>query len=127
MATPNFIKSFQATSVAIAGFLIVAAAAGDKVQLATAATDPLRGTSGSLGADADGMVDVDLAGIGAVRLGGTVANGDPLTSDANGKAIKALPTNSTQVRIIGFATQAGVLDDIVDYHIAPGTLSKASA
>jgi hypothetical protein len=44
-----------------------------------------------MGGSTGGMVDVVRAGLASVRLGGTVAAGDPLTSDANGKAVKAVP------------------------------------
>jgi hypothetical protein len=68
------------------------------------------------------------AGRGFARPGGgAVAFGDPITSDAAGAAIKALPNASTQVRIIGFAHAAGVAGDIIPYFISPGCLSKASA
>ncbi|MBN9334708.1 hypothetical protein [Devosia sp.] len=121
-------KSFKATAAAIAGFLIAKhSAANGTIEVASSSTDPLIGAVDSLGVEASGLADFNLAGMAPVRLGGAVAAGDPLTSDANAKAIKALPANSTQVRIIGFALAAGVADDIIDYHIAPGCLSKASA
>jgi hypothetical protein len=121
-------KSFRATAAAITGFLIVkASAANGTVEIAGANTDLLVGVVDAMGVAASGMADIGLVGQGEVRLGGTVAFGDQLTSDAAGKAIKALPSNSTQVRTIGFAHAPGVADDIIPYHIAPGTLSKASA
>lgn len=121
-------KSFRATAAAIAGYLIVkASAAGGTIEVAGANTDPLIGTIDSLGVEASGMGDVALLGQGEVRLGGAVAFGDRLTSDANGKAIKALPSASTQVNIIGVAHAPGVLNDVIPYHIAPGCLAKASA
>lgn len=128
MTSKIFTKSFLATGVAIAGYLIAKhSAAGGTIEIASANTDLLLGAVDSLGVEAGGLADFSLGGGSEVRLGGTVAQGDPLTSDANGKAIKALPANSTQVRIIGFALAAGVADDIIPYHIAPGCLSKASA
>ena len=46
------------------------------------------GISGRLGASVSGdRCDVTRAGLEEVQYGGTVAAGDPLTSDANGKAI----------------------------------------
>jgi hypothetical protein len=121
-------KSFRATAVAIAGYRIVRAAAGTNlVERATALTDSLIGTADSMGCAAGDMLDVALLGQGEVVLGGAVAFGDPITSDAAGAAIKALPNASTQVRIIGFAHAAGVAGDIIPYFISPGCLSKASA
>jgi hypothetical protein len=121
------VKSFRATAAAISGYLIVKAAAGGAVSVASAATDSLIGASGSMGAPASGMVDVDMAGISEVRLGGNVVFGDPLTSDADGKAIKAVPVAGSIVRIIGFALSEGAADDIAPYHIAPGVLVTPAA
>ena len=123
----RYVKSYVA-SVAIAGYLVVKAAGdGAKLALATAATDLLMGAADSMGAEAGGALDLALGGIGEVILGGTVAFGEPLTANASSQAIKALPANSTQVRIIGYALAAGVAGDIIPYHIALGQLSKASA
>lgn len=127
MTSKVFTKSFRAAA-AMAGYLIAKhSAANGTVELATGNTDPLIGAVDSLGVDAGDLADFNLGGAGQVRYGGNVAAGDPLTADANSKAIKALPANSTQVRIIGFALVAGVADDIGEYFIAPGCLSKASA
>lgn len=126
MTNALLIKSFRSAS-AIAGFLIVKAAAGGAAAVAAAATDPLLGAAGSMGVPAGGMLDVDMAGVSEVRLGGNVVAGDPLTADAAGKAIKALPVANAIVRIIGFAMSDGAADDIIPYHIAPGTLTKPAA
>jgi hypothetical protein len=126
MSSP-YIKSFQATSVAIAAYLIVTAAANDKVELANAPSDLLIGTSGSLGADADGMVDVTMNGFGEVTLGGSVAFGDPITSDANGKGVKGEPSEAGQVRYIGFAMEAGVAGDVIQYQPSLGSFSPIAA
>lgn len=86
---------------------------------ASAATDKLLGTSDELDHTTGEMVDVSVLPVSRVRLGGTVAAGDALTSDANGKAIA---TTTAGNRLIGFAEVAGVLDDIVTYVRAPGVL-----
>ncbi len=120
-------KSYEASAV-IAAYIIVAfsdAAASSKVATASAATQPLAGTTGQVGASAAGlMVDVEKEGVPKVTLGGAVSAGDPLTSDANGKAVKATVAGS---RVIGFAEQPGVAGDIIDYLSAPGTLAIAEA
>lgn len=121
--TPTFIKSFRAL-VAVAGNLIVKAGV-DGVSVAGSGTDPLIGTSDSMGAHADAMVDVVQGGHGEVRAGGTFAFGDPLTSDAQGRAIKAEPAAGTVVRIIGFAMQDADENDIVPYLFAPGCIAAA--
>jgi hypothetical protein len=80
-----------------------------------------------MGCDASEMLDVIMAGEGEVTAGGNIAFGDPLTSDANGKAVKAVVTSSASVRIAGFANQAAVAGDVFRYTIAPGFLTKPSA
>lgn len=128
MTSTAYTKGFRATAAAIAGYRILkASAANGTVEIASAATDKLIGVSDSLGVEASGIADVGLSGQGEVCLGGNVAFGDELTSDANGKAITAPTTNSAQIRIIGIAHAAGVLNDVIPYHIAPGCKSKASA
>lgn len=86
---------------------------------ASAATDKIIGTSDELAHAAGEVVDVAVGSVPKVRLGGTVAAGDALTSDANGKAIA---TTTTGNRIIGYAEAAGVLDDVITYLRALSTI-----
>jgi hypothetical protein len=121
-------KSFLATAVAIAPYLIVkATAAAETVQIAGAATDPLVGSSGQLGCDAGGLLDIVQAGEDEVTAGGNIAFGDPLTSDANGKAVKATATAGSTVSIIGYANQKAVAGDVFRYRVAPGLLYAPAA
>ena len=94
------------------------AAAGSCVK-AAAATDALLGTSDELDHVAGEAVDVAVGPVPKVRLGGTVAAGAWLTSDANGKAVA---TTTTGNQVIGRAEVAGVLDDVITYLRAPGHL-----
>lgn len=124
---PLLTQSYR-TAAAVAAYLIVAHGSDARTAaVASAATDPLIGTVGEYGSEAGGMADVVKVGVSEVKLGGTVANGDPLTSDAAGKAIKAVETAGTSVRIIGFAESDGEADDIIPYFVAPGFLSNPSA
>jgi len=86
---------------------------------AAAANDKLLGTSDELDHNAGEVVDVSMGTVPKVKLGGAVAVGDALTSDANGKAIA---TTTIGHRIIGFAEVAGVLDDVITYIRAPGVV-----
>ena len=86
---------------------------------ASAATDKIIGTSDELDHVTGEMVDIAVGLVPKVRLGGTVAAGDALTSDANGKAIA---TTTTGNRIIGYAEVAGVADDVITYLRALGTI-----
>lgn len=124
---PTFIRAYVAAA-AIAGYRIVAfAAPGADSTITTAAanTDALLGVSDAMGADAGGMCDVHRGGLVSVQYGGPVNAGDPLTSDANGKAIVAVPAAGSTLRIIGYADAPGVADDIADVFFAPGLLHPA--
>lgn len=123
MTTPVLTKSFRVGAAAIAGFLIAKFGAGGLAEVAGAGTDPLIGAAGSLGAPANGMVDVTETGWSEVRAGGNIAWGDPLTSNNAGKAVKAVPVPGSVVRIIGFARSDAAADDVIPYLVAPCVLS----
>lgn len=109
--------------VAIAAYLIIKHGTADNTAtLATAATDKLIGVNEALNKDAGEMIDYPTAGTGQVRLGGNVTRGDPITADAASKGVTAAPAAGANVRIIGFALQSGVLNDVIDYQIAPGLM-----
>jgi hypothetical protein len=106
---------------AIAAFLIIKHGSVDNTAVpATAPSDLLLGTNDALGKASGEMVDYPVAGVGEVVLGGAVTRGQPITADAASKGIAAAPAAGANARIIGFALQSGVADDVVDYHIAPG-------
>ena len=96
----------------------------EAVKAATGATVALVGTTDELGKLSNGRVDVCTGGIPEVALGGTVAAGDPLTSDASGKAVKATAAGN---RILGFALVSGASGDIIPYQYSLGTLAVAAA
>lgn len=70
-----------------------------------------------MGAPAGGMCDVHRLGLVSTLLGGTVQAGDALTSDAQGRAVKA-----TTGPIIGYADAPGVEGDIIDIWLARASL-----
>ncbi|OYZ76083.1 MAG: hypothetical protein B7X88_22365 [Polaromonas sp. 17-63-33] len=105
----------------IAGFLIIKHGAVDNsAALAAAPTDLLLGTNDALPKEIGEQVDYPTAGTGQVKLGGIVTRGQPITADAASKGVAAAPAAGANNRIIGFALQSGVADDVIDYHIAPG-------
>lgn len=118
---PVLTKSYRA-SAAIVGFLIAKASGDRTVAPATAATDLLIGAADELGADAGGMLDVVEVGVSRVRVGGNVSFGDPLTSDGQSRAVKAVPAAGTVVRIIGFARADGAVDEIIPFLAAPSVM-----
>lgn len=89
-------------------------AAGDQ---ANAATDLMIGVSGSRAVADDETVEVAIAGIADVKLGGAVAAGDLLTANSDGEAIT---TTTAANRVIGIAMKAGVDGDIGEVLISPG-------
>lgn len=120
MSIVTFTRSYAASAI-VAAYRIVRfsePATTSRIAAASAANQPLIGTTGKFGATAVGdMVDVHRAGLNPVQLGGVVGAGDWLTSDANGKAIA---TTTVGHHVIGRAEQPGVADDIIDYFAAPG-------
>lgn len=124
MATPGIYKNFEAEGE-IGPYVIVTHGTADyAVKAATGATMALVGTTDELGKLSNGRVDVCTGGIPEVALGGTVAAGDPLTSDASGKAVKATAAGN---RILGFALVSGASGDIIPYQYSLGTLAVAAA
>ena len=108
---------------AVGAFRIVKQGTADQTcTLAAAVGDALIGTSDSLAKDDSEVVDVDLRAFSQVVVGGVVTRGDPLTSDANGAAVKAAPAAGTNNRIIGFAEISGVAGDVITYHRSPGVI-----
>lgn len=94
-----------------------------QVVLAAAATDKLFGVVSQLnkaGSTAVGATvsihQRNASGTYKVVLGGTVAIGDALTSDANGKAIA---TTTSGNEVLGEACEAGVAGQIIEF--APKT------
>ena len=124
MATPGIYKNFEAEGE-IGPYVIVTHGTADyAVKAATGATVALVGTTDELGKLSNGRVAVCTGGIPEVALGGTVAAGDPLTSDASGKAVKATAAGN---RILGFALVSGASGDIIPYQYSLGTLAVAAA
>lgn len=108
---------------AIAAYRIVKFGAADGGYLqAAAATDYLAGVCESVGPASGERLDVIKAGIADIEFGGTVTRGQPVTSDANGKAVAAAPAAGSNVRIIGFAEVSAVAGDIAAVWIEPGLM-----
>ncbi len=119
---PGLVKSCR-TDAAVEPYTIIAfAGPRNAVRQASAATDPLAGIADSQGGDAGGLVDVQLSLVAEVRAGGTIAAGDRLTSDADGRAVKAVKQAGQTVAVIAIAQVPAVAGDVFDALIAPGFL-----
>ena len=118
----GFIKSRVAAG-AIAPWSI-AAFTGNRNEVAQAAgsSTGLAGITDYLGigsTESDRMVDLQLTEVADVQAGGTIAAGDPVTSDANGKAIKALRVPDAEVFCIGIAQGPAVAGDVFGVLVSP--------
>jgi hypothetical protein len=94
----------------------------DFVSTAAASTDKLLGVVEGVAPAINERCAVVLEGIADVTFGGTVARGDPLTSDATGRAITAAPGAGVNARIIGFARVSAVVGDVGEILISLGVM-----
>lgn len=122
MRTEMFIKSYRADADVAKHRIVKPGSADGHATIAAAATDALMGVADSLGAKSGQLFDTVCGGYATVQYGGTVARGDPLTSNGSGQAVKATVAGS---RLIGFAVVAGASGDFGTVHVQLGTLATA--
>jgi hypothetical protein len=112
MGNPTLNKNYTAEAEVKKHRIVKFGAADGQVIYADSATAKSIGVSMELDSDAGDRVDVTRTGMPAVEYGGTVAAGDLLTSDAEGRAVVAAPSTGGNMRIIGIAEHAGSVGDI---------------
>lgn len=122
MANPGLIKNFTAEAAVLPRRIVKHGATDFSALHGAAATDALFGVTAELAADAGARVDVILTGTADVEYGGTVNRGDPITSDAVGRAVASTPAAGVNNRIVGFAGMSGVVGEIGLVQIAPGRI-----
>lgn len=117
-------KGYTATT-AIPAFTIMKFGAADgTVVPATGATAYLVGVQAQLDCAVGDRASATMnSNIEDVLYGGNVTRGDPLTSDGQGRAIKATTTGQF---IVGYAEVSGVAGDIGSAIIAPGVFAAAA-
>ena len=117
-------KGYTATA-AIPAFTIMKFGAADgTVVPATDGSAMLVGIQSELNCDEGDRASAAMVGnIEDVLFGGNVTRGDPLTADAQSRAIKA--TTAGQF-IIGFAEVSGVAGDIGSAIISPGVFTPTA-
>lgn len=117
-------KSYLAEGAISANRIVKVGAADYGVLQAAAAavTEFLIGVSTEVDTVSGERIDVVHEGIAEVKLGGTVARGGPVTSDATGQGVAPAPAGGTNNRIIGFALISGVIGDVVPVLLAPGIM-----
>lgn len=116
-------KSFFITGALGAGLLVAFTANRGEVAAATAATQKIAGPIDLASKAAGDMVDVPMLGVSKVKIGGNVAAGDKLTSDANSKAVVAAFAAGQTRYVFGEALEPGVADDIIWYRVAPSVIA----
>ena len=119
MANNGLTKSYIAEGAIGAGLIVKVGAADYGVLVAAAVGDKSIGISTEIAATTGDRTDVIHSGIADLKLGGTVARGDFLTSDASGQGVTAAPAAGTNNRIIGMALIAGVSGDIIPVIVEP--------
>lgn len=126
MAQENWVTNHDAGAAVVKFRFVKWGASDHTVVQAAAVGDAIMGVSNILGAEASGdPVDVVRGGLAKVEYGGTITRGDPLTSDANGKAVKAAPATGVNNRIGGYAEVSGVSGDIGLVDVRPGEFQGA--
>jgi len=122
LAINGLTKSFQAEGT-INPFRIVKVGAADYGALqAAAVSDKFLGISTEVDTASGERLDVVHERIADLKLGGTVARGDFLTTDASGQGVTAAPAGGTNNQVIGRALTSGVNGDIIPVMVAPSTL-----
>lgn len=111
MSRPLLTNSYTA-SADIAGNRIVKYGAASATAAIAGAGEAAFGISDRVGVKAGEICDVHEVGEADVTYGGAIAKNDPLTSDAQGRAVKATPAAGVNVEIIAFARWPGVLGDV---------------
>jgi Uncharacterized conserved protein (DUF2190) len=121
MANNGLTKSYTAEGNIPANRIVKVGANDFGVLVAAAVSDKSIGISTEVDAVSGERVDVVLSQIADLKLGGTVARGDLLTSDATGQGVTAAPVAGTNNRVVGVALISGVSGDIIPVMIAQGT------
>jgi hypothetical protein len=121
MANNGLTKSYAAEGAISANRIVKVGAADYGVLQAAAVSDKLIGISTEIDAASGERIDVVHEGIADLKLGGTVARGDLLTSDASGQGVTAAPSAGTNNRVIGMAVIAGVSGDVIPVLLSIGS------
>jgi hypothetical protein len=116
--TTGFLTKSLTATTAIPARTIVSYGAADGTGVpANGSAAALVGVSGDIDTAVGERASVhEVGNIAEVVYGGNVTRGDPLTADANGRAVVA---NAAGQRCVGFAEVSGVLGDIGSVPVAP--------
>lgn len=121
MANNGLTKSYLAEGTITAQRIVKVGAADYGVLQAAAVGDKLIGIATEIDAASGERIDVVHEGIADLKIGGTVARGDFLTSDASGQGVTAAPSAGTNNRIVGMALVSGVSGDLIPVLLSVGS------
>jgi hypothetical protein len=120
---PGLTKTFIAGAAITKRRIVKFDTVDGQVIMAAAAADSLVGVSDmSADATSGSRVEVRLTNVAEVEVGGTIARGALVTSDATGRAIAAAPAAGVNVRTLGIALGSYVVGDIGDFYLSQGSL-----
>lgn len=116
----GFYKSRRAATAIGASLLCAYTANADEVQLAVSANAPIAGVNDNVAVPVGSLADVQMTQLADVRFGaGGVAPGDPVTADAQGRAVKAVKQAGAIVYVAGVAQRPQLEGDIGPILVAP--------
>lgn len=117
-----FAKSFNAGGAIVANSIVKAGANDYDVLQADGSTSAakLLGVTTEVASASGERVDVALCGVVDVKLGGTVARGDFVTSDSAGLGVSAAPSAGANARTVGIAQISGVSGDVIPVYLVQG-------
>lgn len=117
MANPVLTKAFVAGNTIAGNRIVFQPANDDGVTAAGNSSDLSIGITESIDVVTGERVDVILVGIADLKLGGSVARGQLVTSGAAGVGVAAITAGTD--RVIGVALASGVSGDIIPVLVAP--------
>jgi len=119
MNVTSILEKAARCAAAVTAFTIAKPGADDDhFIVSTAVSDSLIGIFQHATMAAEEQIRVMLKGVSSLKLGGTVARGDYLTSDASGQGVAAAPAAGVNNNVIGKALASGVAGDIIPALIA---------
>lgn len=119
----GFYKSRRAATAIGASLLVAYTANGDEVALAVSANAPIAGVNDNIAVPLGDLADVQMTQLADVRFGaGGVAPGDPVTADAQGRAVKAVKQAGAIVYVAGIAQRPQLEGDIGPILLAPSMI-----
>lgn len=98
---------------------IVKAGVGNGVQTAASSSDKVFGISTEVDAALGERVDVVLEGTADLKLGGTIARGDFLVADSQGRGVTASPAAGANAQVTVMALTSGVTGDLIEVLVNP--------